>query len=147
MAEQTFHATAATPATLTEAWASLQRPETWEGIAGVDDVTGATHSDEGLLTAFLFAVTVGGMRYRGQASVAQAVQPDFMHLDLETSELTAVIEVALDQTDSGTGVRIELTVRSRSFLAGVFFSAITDAVGRGLPAATEAFAGRLNPAD
>lgn len=146
MAEQTFHATAATPATLTEAWASLQRPETWEGIAGVDHVTGAAHSDEGLLTAFLFAVTVGGKRYRGEARVAKAIQPEFMHLDLETSELIAMIEVALDEAGSGTGVRIELTVRSRSFLAGVFFSAIAGAVGKGLPAATEAFAARLKPA-
>lgn len=145
MAEQTFHATAATPATPAEAWIALQRPETWEGIAGVDDVTGAAHSDEGLLTAFLFAVTVGGMRYRGQAGVTRAVQAEFMQLDLETSELIAVIEVGLGHAESGTDIQIDLTVRTRSFLAGMFFSAITEAIGKGLPAATEAFAARLKP--
>jgi hypothetical protein len=86
------------------------------------------------------------MRYRGQASVARTVQPEFMQLDLQTSELIAVIEVGLVHADAGTDVRIDLTVRTRSFLAGVFFSAITDAIGRGLPAATEAFAARLKPA-
>ncbi|MEX2279164.1 MAG: hypothetical protein WEA76_03645 [Acidimicrobiia bacterium] len=145
MPEKTFHATAATTATPAEAWTSLQRPETWEGVAGVDDVTNATHTDEGQLAGFLFTVTVGGMKYRGQASVARVVQPEFMRLDLETSELIAVIEVALGHAESGTDVRIDLTVRTRSFLAGMFFSAIADAIGRGLPAATEAFAGRLKP--
>lgn len=147
MAEQTFRSAATTTATRAEAWTSLQRPETWEGIAGVDDVTGATHDDDGHLTAFLFAVTVGGIRYRGRASVARAIQAEFMQLDLETSELIAVIEVTLGHTDSGTDVSIDLAVRTRSFLAGMFFSAIAAAVGRGLPAATEAFAGRLKPAD
>ncbi|MEX1044043.1 MAG: hypothetical protein WD532_11105 [Acidimicrobiia bacterium] len=145
MPEQTFHATATTTATPAEAWTSLQRPETWEGIAGVDDVTDATHDDGGHLEAFLFSVTVGGKRYRGQARVAGAIQPVSMQLDLETSELIAVIEVALGQTESGTDVSIDLTVRTRSFLAGMFFSAIADAVGRGLPAATAAFAARLKP--
>ncbi|MEX1043126.1 MAG: hypothetical protein WD020_00650 [Acidimicrobiia bacterium] len=147
MAEQTFRATAVTTATPAEAWTSLQRPETWEGIAGVDDVTGATHTDDGQLAAFQFAVTVGGMKYRGKASVARTIQPEFMQLDLETSELIAVIEVALGPTESGTDVSIDLTVRTRSFLTGMFFSAIADAIGRGLPAATATFTGRLKPAD
>jgi hypothetical protein len=142
MPSQSFRADARTSAPLDEAWRSLQHACTWEGIAGVDHVTDATH-DEGRLTGFVFSATVGGVRYPGRSTVTAADPPAHMRLELATSELIATIDVALQTADTETEVRVALTVRSRSFLAGMFFPAIADTIGRGLPDTTVDFARRL----
>jgi carbon monoxide dehydrogenase subunit G len=144
MPTQTFQAAADSPASIADAWSGLQRAETWEGVAGVDDVTGATHGSDGQLTGFGFAATVSGLRYPGQATIASANRPDQMRLELTTSEMTATIEVALTPAGERTRVLVDLTVTSRSFLAGMFFPSIAAAIGRGLPSAVEDFANRLD---
>jgi hypothetical protein len=143
MPSQSFRATASTSAPLDAAWSALQRPETWEGIAGVDDITDAAHDEHGHLTGFVFAATVGGFRYPGRSKVIGASPPVHMRLELVTAELTGTIDVRLRHTHARSDVHVELAVRSKSMLAGMFFPAIADTIGRGLPAATDNFAERL----
>lgn len=123
----------------------LQRAETWEGIAGVEAVHDAVHDEAGNLVEFGFTVSVGGVRYSGQATVTRSEDPTDIRLDLTTTEMVATIDVHLEQAGGAetTTVTVELAVRSRSFLAGMFFPAIADTIGRGLPAATGHFASRL----
>lgn len=143
MPTQSFQAAAGSPASIDDAWSALQRADTWEGIAGVDDVTDATHDADGQLTGFAFAATVRGLRYPGQGAIASASPPDEMKLELTTSEMSATIDVRLIAAVEGTRVLVDLTVTSRSFLAGMFFSSIATAIGRGLPTTVENFATRL----
>jgi len=146
MPTQSFRATARTSVPVEEAWAGLQHPRTWEGIAGVDHVTGATHHD-GRLTGFDFATTVAGMRYPGRSTVTRVDPPVHMRLELTTSELTATIDVALRAAHTETDVDVEMTVQTRSFLAGMLFPAIAETIGRGLPAAATDFARLLAESD
>ncbi len=143
MPTQSFQAAADSPTSLDDAWSALQRADTWEGIAGVDDVTDPTHGVDGQLTGFGFAATVSGLRYPGQAAVASASPPNEMRLELTTSEMSATIDVRLTASGETTRVQVALTVTSKSFLAGMFFPSIAAAIGRGLPTAVEDFANRL----
>jgi len=140
---QSFQGAADSPASLDDAWSALQRADTWEGIAGVDDVTDSAHGADGQLTGFGFAATVSGLRYPGQAAVASASPPNDMRLELTTSEMSATIDVRLTASGETTRVQVALTVTSKSFLAGMFFPSIAAAIGRGLPNAVEDFATRL----
>ena len=147
MPTQSFQAASVAPVPITQAWHALQRAETWEGIAGVEAVHDAVHDARGNLTAFEFAVSVGGVRYAGSATAVLSAHPTHIRLDLTTSEVTAAIDVRLRSDDDNgpeaTQVIVDITVRSRSFLAGMFFPAIADTIGRGLPTTTAQFANRL----
>lgn len=143
MPTQSFRAAAATPTSPDNAWTSLQRAATWEGVAGVEEISNATHAPDGTLTSFAFVVSVGAMRYPGTARVTHAERPRHMGLELTTTELVATIDVRLTDIGDDTGVDVDMSVRATSFLAGMFFGAIADSIGRGLPAATEGFAQRL----
>ncbi len=140
---QSFNAAAESPTSIEDAWSALQRAATWEGIAGVDDVTDPTHDADDQLLGFGFAATVSGLRYPGQAAVASTSPPNEMRLELTTSEMSATIDVRLTASGETTRVQVELTVKSSSFLAGMFFPSIAAAIGRGLLTAVEDFANRL----
>lgn len=144
MPTEKFRAAASTPTSPDTAWRSLQRATTWEGVAGVDQISNAAHAADGTLTSFSFVVSVGTMRYPGTSRVTHTERPRHMRLELTTTELVATIDVRLTDMGDNTGVEVDLAVSTKSFLAGMFFGAITDSIGRGLPSATEAFAQRLS---
>lgn len=147
MPSETFAAVAVAAVPRDAAWRALQRSETWEGIAGVEDIRDAQHTPTGELHGFSFAVLVGGKAYQGTARVAAAIPTEHLRLDLDTTEVTATVDVHLRDANGGTEIRIELEARARSFLAGMFFSTIAATIGRGLPTATEDFARRLADRD
>ena len=144
MPTQSFRAAASTPTSPDNAWTSLQRATTWEGVAGVEEISNAAHAPDGTLTSFAFVVSVGAMRYPGTSRVTHTERPRHMGLELTTTELVATIDVRLTDIGDDTGVEVDMSVRTKSFLAGMFFGAIADSIGRGLPAATEGFAQRLS---
>lgn len=145
MPSQSFQAAGFAPVDVTTAWRALQRAETWEGIAGVEAVHDSVHDERGHLTGFGFAASVGGIRYSGTSAVTISEEPNHIRLELTTSEVVATIDVRLAESDGSdsTTVTVELAVRTRSFLAGMFFSSIAATIGRGLGATTENFASRL----
>lgn len=147
MPSQRFQTSATTPTSPERAWTALQRAETWQGIAGVDHISDATHTADGHLRSFAFAVRVGGVPYRGTSTVTDAAAGERMHLELSTSEVLATIGVRLERVDSHTEVEFDLMVQSRSFLAGMFFGAIADSIGRNLAVTAVDFAHRLAQSD
>lgn len=145
MPSQSFQAAAVTPADFGTAWRALQRSETWDGIAGVESVHDPVHDERGNLKTFGFAASVGGVRYQGTASVMSSEEPNHIRLELSTSEMVATIDVHLGETaeSDSTTVTVDLAIRSRSFLARMFFPAISDSIGRGIERTTVDFASRL----
>ena len=145
MPSQSFEAIAVASASVSEAWQALQQPATWEGIAGVESVESAVHDAEGKLVEFAFTASVGGVRYSGTSKALESVEPEHVHFELTTSEVAATVRVGLEpgEREGATQVHVALTLQSRSFLAGMFFPAIVESIGRGLPSATADFAARL----
>jgi uncharacterized protein YndB with AHSA1/START domain len=143
MPSQSFQASAISKASISQAWTALQRAETWEGIAGVDSVSNAVHDSEGGLTRFDVGATVAGRRYPGEAIVTHTEEPHRMAVDVTTSDLLGIVEVSLTPHDEGTNVSINLTVGSRSFLAGMFFPKVAAAIGSGMHDTVAGFAEHL----
>lgn len=126
------------------AWRALQVPTTWEAVAGVEDVHDPVHDEHGILRAYRFTATAAGRRYPGRARTLVSEPLERMMVAIETSELDGSVDVRLDDADDGVGVGVTLLVRSKSLMAGMFFSTIARTIGSGLPASVDAFAARLD---
>ncbi|MEX2422542.1 MAG: SRPBCC family protein [Acidimicrobiia bacterium] len=145
MPSETFQATATTSADPAKVWEGMQRPEVWEGIAGVERVSDPEFHPDGSLARFRFAATAAGRSYPGMAEVTESTPGQSMSLQLNTSELAATIALALQGEASGTRLTIDVEIRSLTFMASLFFAVVADVLGRGLPAAAEDFAQRIGP--
>lgn len=145
MSSQTFTHTATTTAPIDDVWAALNRPETWEGIGGVDRILKPELDGEGRLQGFSFETVAAGIRYKGVAAARERVERETMSWDISNSEVKGVTSVTLQPTDAGTEVTVTLRVEALGFLSSMFFPAISAALGTGLPAAVDEFAAGLGP--
>lgn len=123
-----------------EVWAALQKPETWQAIAGVDSVHDAVIDGEGRLEGFAFEASAAGQTYPGLASPEAREEGEVMAWAIDTPEIEGVIRVELDDNNGGTRCTVTIEVQSRTIIAAVLFPAIASAIGNGLPAAVERFA-------
>ena len=121
-------------------WAELEKPETWEAIGGVDRVHDAVFDSEGRLEGFSFEATAAGQTYPGLATPHAREEGSVMVWAIDTSEVEGLTRVELADEDEGTRCRVTVEVQSRTILSSVLFPVIASALGRGLPAAVEAFA-------
>jgi hypothetical protein len=145
VATQTFTHAAPFDGTIPQAWEALQNAETWGSIGGVDSIHDAHHDPGGNLLSYSFAAIVGGKRYPGRAKVTLSEEPHRMVVDIDTSELSGTITVALAPAPASGTVEVNLTVRSKGLLAGLMFPLIAGAIGSGLGGNVEAFATGLTP--
>ena len=146
MPSQTFSHSVRVAAPREVVWAALQRPETLEGIGGVDRVHDALIDQEGRLQGFSFEATAAGQVYPGLATPHIREEGRVIAWSIDTSEIEGMIRVDLaDQADQGAGTDLTVIVEleTRSILSSVFFPVITSAMGKGLPDAVEAFAEKL----
>jgi carbon monoxide dehydrogenase subunit G len=144
MPSEAFQAIATTTANREVAWEAMQQPEVWEGIAGVEQVTDAEFHPDGSLARFRLAASAAGRSYPGVAEVVEATPGRSMTLHLRTSELAATVALSLDVADEGTRLTIDVEVRTTTFMASLFFPVVADVMRRGLPAAAEDFAHRID---
>ena len=73
MPAATFTHSVTTPASIDEAWAALQDPETWSNIGPVASVSDPAYADDGTLTAFDWVADLGGKAYGGVAKTTSYV--------------------------------------------------------------------------
>lgn len=140
MPTQTFTHTATAAAPLEKVWASLDRPETWEAIGGVDRVFDPIVDDRGRLRGFSFDSVAGGKKYVGKAVPRQRTEGSLIAWDIENSEVQGVTTVELSPDGDATTVTVTLDVESRGMLATMFFPIVAKAIGNGLPASVDDFA-------
>lgn len=127
-----------------EAWKALDKPSTWEGIAGVDRVIDPFIDDEGRLRGFSFETMIGGRSYRGRAEPHERVDGSVMSWYVDNPQVTGVIAVHLDDHEGGrTEVKVDLEVESAGILSALFFPAMASALRNGFPRAVDDFAARL----
>jgi carbon monoxide dehydrogenase subunit G len=138
-----FSHQATTSADVDEAWAALQRPDTWGQLAGVQDVSSPSHSAHGLLEQFLFVVAVAGQRYSGTATTVRHTPLEEMALNIRSSELEGTITVALAPIDASTELNVSLELAPKGLLSTMFFPAITQAIGGGLGRQVDDLAARM----
>ena len=140
MPESTFSHTAVANADPARVWQSLQRAETWRGMARIDRVWGANADDAGNLVSFRWLSAVAGQEWEGVTRVTDSQPGIAMTLALESEEIEAEINVTIAPAGDSTRVRVDLAARSQGFLSGMFWPAVKDALNRGLVRQVEAFA-------
>ncbi len=140
MPKETFSHSAVTRATRTEVWEALDKPETWEGIGGVDRVIDPVIDDIGRLRGFTFETFVAGTKYLGEATLHAREEEQMMTLNIANSEIRGAIRVNLSDDGQGTLIRVTLDVESAGVLSGMFFPMIAKTIGSGLPRTVDEFA-------
>ena len=140
MPKETFSHTALTRAERAEVWKALDKPETWEGIGGVDKVIAPVIDNDGRLRGFSFETAVGGKIYLGKATPKAREESRLMAWNIENSEVRGVTTVQLSDDGPGTRVQVTLEVESVGMFASMFFPVIANAIGSGLPESVDAFA-------
>lgn len=143
MPSETLTRTASSPASSPDVWRALQSPETWQGIAGVDEVTAPRHDEEGRLSGFGFTTRIGGRPYRGTATRAAGVDGQSVRWDVKTPELAGALEVELRSAAEGTEVTVTLTFASVGMMSSMFFPVVVSSVGSEFPDAVDRFALKL----
>jgi len=137
---ETFSHTAVTRAARTEVWKALDKPETWEGIGGVDKIIAPVMDEDGRLRGFSFETAVAGKIYLGKATPKAREESRLMAWTIENSEMRGVTTVQLTDDGPGTRVTVTLEVESVGMFASMFFPVIANAIGSGLPHTVDAFA-------
>ncbi len=143
---QTFTHSASTNAPLQAVWAQLDKPQTWEGISGIDRVFDPV-IEEGKLSGFSFDTLIAGQRYAGSATPNARTENQVMAWNVTNSEIRGTTKVELDETTSGTLVTVTLDVSSSGFLSGMMFPMIASAISSGLPQAVDDFVAGLGESD
>ena len=143
MPSQTFTHQATTEVGIGDVWAALDRPETWEGIGGVDRVFDAEIDSQGRLQGFSFDTIAAGKKYIGKATPHGRIEEEKMAWHVQNSEVLGVTTVSLAPAGEGTAITVTLEVRSAGLLSSMFFPVIAGAIGNGLPKSVEDFAAGL----
>lgn len=139
MPASTFTHTAHVAASPSTVWDALQNADTWVGLALMDTVTRPVMV-EGRLVSFDWSAVAAGTRHTGTAVTGDSLPGERMVLALESAEIAGTLAVDLSPASGGADMTVTLTARSRGFLAGMFWSVVSDALERGLSRQVEAFA-------
>lgn len=142
MPDAVFNHRAKAEADPEHAWKRLQDPDTWATVAGVDSTSGHDHRN-GLLQAFDFTTSIGGLSYRGRAMVERSRPQESMTMSITSNEVTGTISVTLTPAGEGTDVEVVMTMRPAGFLGSLVFPIVTGAVGSSFDESVERLAGSL----
>jgi hypothetical protein len=128
----TFRHRASTPLDVDEVWAQLQQPEKWKAMGGIEEIHDP-RIERDLLKGFAFTSRIAGTAYRGLATTTETVDQQKMVVDIDTSELKAVLTVELSPIDASTQLDVTMRLSSKSFLTSMMWGLVASTVGSGLP--------------
>lgn len=129
------------------AWAILQEPETWGGIAGVQQVFDAEHNPDGTLRSYRFLAEAGRKPYEGSARTIESDAPARMIVKVDAAEIEGTITTELAPSNPhGTEMTVSLRVRPTGILAIMFFSIVSKAIGSGFSRQIDEIAERIENA-
>lgn len=131
MPAATFTHAVATTASVEQAWAALQDPETWSNIGPVTSVSDPEYANDGTLLRFKWVADLGGKAYPGVATTTSHTKPSRFELTMDTSEIAGDVIATLEPQDSGCLLTVSITFRTKGILSAMFFPAIKQALATG----------------
>lgn len=135
MPSDTFRHSAITVVPTSSVWVQLQNAEKWKAMGGIDEIHDP-RVEADLLKGFDFISRIAGTPYRGRATTTEAIHQERMVVDIDTSELRAVLTVELAPIDQSTRLDVTMRLSSKSFLASMMWGVVAATVGAGLPERT-----------
>lgn len=123
-------------------WATMDDPNTWGGISGIDRVHDPRFA-EGKLVGFEFDTEVAGKAYRGTAAPDVRDEGRAIAWRIENSEIRGRVSVQLSAVANQTEITVDLDVESKGMMSRMFFPVIAGVVGSGLPRTVDEFAARF----
>ncbi len=133
MPAATFTHSVETTATVEQAWAALQDPETWSNIGPVASVSDPEHAEDGTLLRFNWLADLGGKAYPGVATTTSSTKSSRFELTMDTSEIAGDVIATLEPQAQGCLVTVSITFRTKGILSAMFFPAIRQALVSGFP--------------
>lgn len=124
------------------AWAQLQYLETWEGVAGIEDLSDAEHDAAGNLAAFRFAVDTALGRVGGRATAA-AKKPG-MTIRGAAKGLEITLSVVLIAAVNASKATVDASARSTSFLSTPLAMTLNALLDNSIDGEAEKIARRIN---
>lgn len=144
MPRESFNHSTIVNASRSTVWATLDRPETWNAVAGVERVHAPVIDSDGKLRGFKFDTVVAGVAYEGVAEPHARIEGESMSWNISNSQIQGLLHVELEDTYNGkTRLNVGIDMRSVSMLSGMFFGAIAATVRNGLPRTVEDLAVQL----
>lgn len=141
MPEATFSHAATVLTPRRQIWDRLQDIATWSQIGPVEEVWDPVHNEAGELVSYRWSTSVGPRRYEGTAVRVNGHAPERLQLALDGGELSGTLTTSLTAlSDHETEIAVDLSIQPRGMLSTMFFSVVSDVVGRGLPSQVEHFA-------
>jgi len=130
-------------ASVDDAWVQLQRLETWEGVAGIENLRDASHDAEGDLSSFRFTIDTAVGRVDGRAKV-DGESPTMVIVG-EQKGLAITISLTLRPDDDDRSLaRIEANSKATSFLSKPLELALNALLDTGLDDEAAKIADRIH---
>ena len=104
-------------------------------MGGIDEIHDPRFEAE-LLKGFDFTSIIAGTRYRGKATTTETTHEEKMVVDIDTTELRAILTVELAPIETSTRLDVTMSLSSKSFLASMMWGLVSATVGAGLPQRT-----------
>ena len=89
-----FRHSATSPLDVDAVWTQLQKPDKWKAMGGIDEIHDP-RIEEDLLKGFAFTSRIAGTAYRGAPPLPRPCTSERMVVDVDTSELKALLTVEL----------------------------------------------------
>jgi len=128
-----------------EAWAGLQRMETWRGVAGIDEMSDPVHSAAGDLEAFNFSIDtpVGRVRDQARVTTSRTGQNGQLSIDVDQKGVRVRITVEVAGAGDRTVGNVEVGASATSFLTKPLAATLGAALSSSIEREAALIVGRL----
>jgi hypothetical protein len=125
-----------------EAWTALQNLETWEGVAGIEDLREPQHDSTGNLIGFRFAMDTAVGRVNGRARVEPRKPGMTIRAEQKGLELTIQIVVTETGSDSSSAI-VDAHSLATSFLSKPLSMTLNAVLDNAIDGEAAKIAGRI----
>jgi len=129
-------------ASVDECWPQLQKLETWNDVAGLQNLRDASYDADGNLTGFTFSVDTSLGHIDGTATV-KGSKPA-MTITGQQKGLMIAITMVLGQAAEGSTATIEATAKATSFIAKPLAKTLNSLLDKGMGAEAAKIAARIH---
>ena len=117
-------------ASVDDAWPQLQELQTWDGVAGLENLCNEAHGADGNLQGFDFSIDTSVGRVNGNTTVSS--QKPAMTVTADQKGVAISLSIVLREAPVGSIAMVEASAKATSFMAKPLAKAINTLLDKGL---------------